>query len=80
MVRSIDPHRETLRPSQWHFFEVAKLFGTRVAETILVSVHVRAHLKAQHMDASDLIVTNLQKRILQAGGRPHMSRRNAREM
>jgi hypothetical protein len=32
---------------------------------------MRAHLQAEHMDASDLIVTNLQK-ILQAGGRPHM--------
>jgi hypothetical protein len=40
-------------------------------KTILASVHMRAHLQAEHMDASDLIVTNLQK-ILQAGGRPHM--------
>jgi len=31
------------------------LFGTRVAETILASVHVRAHQLAGHMDASDLI-------------------------
>ena len=29
--------------------------GTRVAETILASVHVRARLQAGHMDASDLI-------------------------
>jgi len=35
--------------------EVAMLFGTRVAETILASVHVRAHRQAGHMDASDLI-------------------------
>ena len=35
--------------------EVALLFGTPVAETILASVHVRAHKKAGHMDASDLI-------------------------
>jgi hypothetical protein len=34
---------------------VAILFGTRVAETILASVHVRAHQQAGHMDASDLI-------------------------
>jgi len=35
--------------------EVAVLFGTLVAETILASVHVRAHQQAEHMDASDLI-------------------------
>ena len=31
------------------------MFGTRVAETILASVHVRARQQAGHMDASDLI-------------------------
>jgi hypothetical protein len=36
-------------------YEVAILFGTLVAETILASVHVRAHKQAEHMDASDLI-------------------------
>jgi hypothetical protein len=36
-------------------YEVAILFGTLVAETILASVHVRAHKQAGHMDASDLI-------------------------
>jgi len=36
---------------------VALLFGTRVAETILASVHVRAHQQAGHMGASDLIKT-----------------------
>jgi hypothetical protein len=35
--------------------QVALLFGTRVAETILASVHVRAHQQAGHMNASDLI-------------------------
>ena len=30
---------------------VARMFGTRVAETILASVHVRAHQQAGHMDA-----------------------------
>src|SRR6202047_1348474 len=50
--------------------EVAVLFGTLVAETILASVHVRAHKQAGHMDASDLIKT-LQY-TLQGGGRPHM--------
>jgi len=48
------------------------LFGTLVAETILASVHVRAHRQAGHMDASDLIKT-LQK-SLQGGGRPHTTR------
>ena len=38
-------------------YEVAVLFGTLVAETILASVHVRAHKQAGHMDASDLIKT-----------------------
>jgi hypothetical protein len=33
------------------------LFGTLAAETILASVHVRAHQQAGHMDASDLIKT-----------------------
>jgi hypothetical protein len=37
------------------FCEVAVLFGTLVAETILASVHVRAPKKAGHMGASDLI-------------------------
>ena len=46
------------------------LFGTRVAETILASVHVRAHQQAGHMDASDLI-KSLQN-TLRGGGRPHM--------
>jgi len=36
---------------------VALLFGTLVAETILASVHVRAHQQAGHMGASDLIKT-----------------------
>ena len=31
------------------------MFGTRIAETILASVHVRARKQAEHMDASDLI-------------------------
>src|ERR1700738_3337053 len=51
-------------------YEVAVLFGTVVAKTILASVHVRAHKQAGHMDASDLIKT-LQY-TLQGGGRPHM--------
>ena len=36
---------------------VASLFGTLVAETILASVHVRAHQQAGHMGASDLVKT-----------------------
>src|SRR5260370_26539958 len=50
--------------------EVAVLFGTLVAETILASVHVRAHKQAGHMDASDLI--KALQNTLQGGGRPHM--------
>ena len=51
-------------------YEVAVLFGTLVAETILASVHVRAHKQAGHMDASDLI--KALQITLQGGGRPHM--------
>jgi hypothetical protein len=51
-------------------YEVAVLFGTLVAETILASVHVRAHQQAGHMDASDLI--KLLQNTLRGGDRPHM--------
>jgi hypothetical protein len=51
-------------------YEVAILFGTLAAETILTSVHVRAHKQAGHMDASDLI--KALQNTLQGGGRPHM--------
>src|SRR5882762_6871305 len=54
--------------------EVAVLFGTLVAETILASVHVRAHKQAGHMDASDLI--KALPNTLQGGGRPHMENRS----
>src|SRR5215204_3176676 len=51
-------------------YEVAHLFGTLVAETILASVHVRARKQAEHMGASDLI--KALQNILRGGGRPHM--------
>ena len=54
-------------------YEVAILFGTLVAETILASVHVRAHKQAGHMDASDLI--KALHNTLRGGGRPHMENR-----
>ena len=54
VVRSIDPRHETFRLIHWPLTVVA-VFGTRVAETILASVHVRARQQAGHMDASDLI-------------------------
>ena len=53
-------------------YEVVYLFGTLVAETILASVHVRAHKQAGHMDASDLI--KALQNTLRGGGRPHMER------
>lgn len=65
MVRSIDPRRVTLRQFQWPF-EVVAVLGTRVAETILASGHVRPHTKAAHMDASDPI-KNIRKKHLQVG-------------
>jgi peptidoglycan/LPS O-acetylase OafA/YrhL len=46
--------------------QVALLFGTRAAETILASVHVRTRQQAGHMNASDLIQT-LQKRLVRRG-------------
>ena len=54
-------------------YEVAVLFGTLVAETILASVRVRAHKQAGHMDASDLI--EALRNTLQGEGRPHMENR-----
>src|ERR1700680_692522 len=51
-------------------YEVAHLFGTLVAETILASVHVRARKQAGHMDASDLI--RALQNALRRGGCPHM--------
>ena len=51
-------------------YEVAHLFGTLIAETILASVHVRAHKQAGHMGASDLI--KALQNTLRGGGRPHM--------
>ena len=51
-------------------YEAAHLFGTLIAETILASVHVRAHPQAGHMDASDLI--KALQNTLRGGGRPHM--------
>ncbi|TDQ06541.1 hypothetical protein, partial [Phyllobacterium brassicacearum] len=70
MVRSIDPRRVILRQFQWPL-KVDPVLGTRVAETILASGHVRPHTKAAHMEASDLIKKNLQK-TLASGSRPHM--------
>ena len=52
-------------------YEVAHLFGTLVAETILASGHARPHTQAGHMDASDLI--KALQNTLQGGGRPHMT-------
>ncbi len=45
VVRSIDPRHETFRLIHWPLTVVA-VFGTRVAETILASVHVRARQQA----------------------------------
>src|SRR3954465_551161 len=50
-------------------YEVAHLFGTLIAETILASVHVRARKQAGHMGASDLI--KALQNTLRGGGRPH---------
>src|SRR5271165_3201108 len=51
-------------------YKVAMLFGTLVAETILASVHVRAHQQAGHMNARDLI--KALQNTLRGGARPHM--------
>jgi hypothetical protein len=61
MVRSIDPQREILRHAQWPFSPRSpSCLELVLRKTILASVRMRC------MDASDPIVTNLQK-ILQAG-------------
>ena len=65
MVRSINPRRVKLRQIQWPL-KVEKLLGTRVAETILASGHVRPHPKAAHMEASDPI-KNICRKHLEAG-------------
>jgi hypothetical protein len=60
---------------------VALLFGTLVAETILASVHVRAHQQAGHMGASDLIKTlqiHLARRVPSTYGLPDFSGANRR--
>src|SRR5215210_4101171 len=54
-------------------YEVANLFGTLIAETILASVHVRARKQAGHMGASDLI--KALQNTLRGGGRPHTGMR-----
>ena len=46
----VDPRHCRFRIPPWPSI-VARMFGTRVAETILASVHVRAHSQAGHMDA-----------------------------
>jgi hypothetical protein len=68
MVRSIDPQREILRHAQWPFSPRSlTCLELVLRKTILASVHMRAHLQAEHMDASDLIVTNLQKDLASRG-------------
>lgn len=57
---------------QWPDVAVT-LFGTHVADSILASVHVRAHLQAGHMNASDPI--KIVRVFLRGGGRPHMAHR-----
>ncbi len=66
----IDPDPETLRRLQWPR-KVAHLFGTRVAEPILASVHVRAR---QHRPdiCTQAIRSNYVQIYLRDGGRPHM--------
>jgi len=59
MVRSIDPEREAVRQFQWPL-QAADVLGTRAAETILASDHVRSPLKAAHMEASDQIKLSAQ--------------------
>jgi hypothetical protein len=59
---------------------VAILFGTLVAETILASVHVRAHQQAGHMGASDLIKTlqiHLARRVPSTYGRKRSDQNTA---
>jgi hypothetical protein len=66
-----DTPKVTMAPLQ-----VALLFGTRAAETILASVHVRTRQQAGHMNASDLIQT-LQKRLVRRGPSTYVTWRDA---
>ena len=67
----LNPGAKT-RDNPWDPVEInsASVFGTRVAEPILASGHVRPRKQAGHMIASDPIKTLYLN--LQAGGRPHM--------
>jgi hypothetical protein len=58
-----------LRIAHWPS-RVAGLLGTRAAETILASGHVRPRKKAAHMEASDPI--KIFVKTLASRSRPHM--------
>ena len=60
-------------PSHPAVFDTDRLFGTRVAKTILASGHVRLQQKAGHMIASDPIKPRINS--CKTGGRPHMDGR-----
>src|SRR5262249_27676099 len=70
MARSIDPRRETLRGTQGQN-DTAALFGTRVAEPILVSGQ-RDRTQNRPDIWSQAIRAINRSSFLQAGGRPHM--------
>src|SRR5580692_4819506 len=68
MVGSIDPRCEILRGTHWPV-KVARLFGTRVAETILASGRPTASTgRTYGCKRSDQTL----KKLLWHGGRPHM--------
>src|SRR5262249_45044536 len=73
MARSIDPRRETLRGTQWQN-DTAALFGTRVAEPILVSGQ-RDRTQNRPDIWSQAIRAINRSSFLQVGGRPHMGSR-----
>jgi hypothetical protein len=68
MVRSIDPQREILRHAQWPFSPRSlSCLELVLRKAVLANVHMPAHLQVEHMEASDLIVANLQKDLASTG-------------
>jgi hypothetical protein len=72
--RLVSDHGSAMREiphSPVALYEVAHLFGTLIAKTILASVHVRARKQAGHMGASDLI--KALQNTLRGEGSSHMA-------
>jgi len=74
MVGSIDPRCEIFRGTHWPV-EVARLYGTRVAENHLGQ---RSSDRINRPDIWMQAIRSDQKKLLWHGGRPHMGPGSAR--